>query len=278
VPDHYTLPFSPRGFAVYAYILLAILVLPALVVVPVSFSSGSIIAFPLPGFSLQWYAEALASVAWRDAVVNSAIIGVNTAVLATVLGTAGALGLRRLPMGVRRVVFSMTLLPLLIPIVILALGGYLALAEVGLTNTYTGVIVMHTMLGLPFVVISVSAALEAFDDNLWRAAIGLGASPLLAFRRVMLPLILPGVLTGAIFAFATSLDEVVVAAFVASPTQRTIPLHMFSGIKENTGPIVATVATLLLIVSALFMAVIEYLRRRSERIVVSGTDLGAESL
>jgi putative spermidine/putrescine transport system permease protein len=266
VSDLYALPFSGRVFAVYAGLILAVLVVPALIVIPVSLSSGTIIAFPLPGFSLHWYKDALSSVAWRNAVLNSAIIGVFAAALATTIGTAGAIGLRRLPSKIQRILFGVCLLPLLIPIVIIAVGGYLMLAQIGLTNTYAGVISMHAMLGLPFVVVSVSAALEAFDQNLWRAAQSLGAPPVVAFRRIMLPLILPGVLTGAIMAFATSLDEVVVAGFVTSPAQRTIPLHMFSGIKENTGPIVTTVATLLLFVSATFLVIIDILRRRFDRL------------
>jgi putative spermidine/putrescine transport system permease protein len=146
------------------------------------------------------------------------------------------------------------------------------MVKVGLNNTYWAAILLHAMLGLPFVVISVLSALQGFDNNLWRAAASLGAGPVTAFRRVMLPIILPGVLTGAVFAFAISLDEVVVASFVTAPAQKTIPLVMFSGIKENTGPIVTAAATLLLATSILFLCAVELLRRRSERLTGRTTD------
>jgi len=265
VSDLYALPLPRTAFRIHAIAVCTFLVAPALIVVPVSFSSGSIIAFPLPGFAFDWYGEVLHSVAWRNALANSLIIGSSAALLATALGMGGALGLDRLSRRMKSIVMMLTLLPFVVPIILIALGGYLALALLDLNNTYAGVVVLHATLGIPFVTISVLAALRGFDRNLWRAASGLGASPIVAFRRVMLPIILPGVVTGAVFAFATSLDEVVVASFVTAPTQRTLPLQMFAGIKENTGPIVTAVATLLLLLSGGFLICVELLRRRSDR-------------
>jgi putative spermidine/putrescine transport system permease protein len=266
VSDLYALPL-PRGvFRVYMTLMLAFLIMPALIVVPVSFSAGSIIAFPLPGFSTRWYAEAVQSIAWRNAVENSLIIGLGAALLATALGLSGALGIDRLSRRLRSPALILSLFPFVVPVILIALGGYLALAALGLNNTYVGIIVLHAAMGVPFVVISVTASLQGFDRNLLRAAAGLGASPAVAFRRIMLPMILPGVLTGAVFAFAVSLDEVVVASFVTSPTQRTLPLLMFAGIKENTGPIVTSVATLLLLLAGCFLVCVEALQRRSERL------------
>lgn len=264
--DRYDLPLPPIIFRGFTLVVLIFLVAPALIVIPVSFSSGTIIAFPLPGFSTHWYAEAIASPKWRSAVGNSAIIGGCSAAFATMIGTLGALGIKRLIGGLRTSVMFLAVFPLMVPVVIVALSGYLAMAKVGLNNTYWAPILLHTVLGLPFVVISVLSALDGFDPKLWLAAISLGAGPVTAFRRVMLPIILPGVVTGAVFAFAVSLDEVVVASFVTAPTQHTIPLTMFSGIKENTGPIVTAVATLLLLVSALLLLTVELLRRRFERL------------
>jgi putative spermidine/putrescine transport system permease protein len=182
------------------------------------------------------------------------------------LGVVGALGLDRLSPRPRAAVMSIVLLPFLMPVVLVALGGYLALAILGMNNTYAGVIALHAAIGLPFVVISVATSLRSFDRTLWRAAMGLGAPPLLAFRRVLLPLILPGVVTGAVFAFAASFDEVVVASFVTGPSQRTLPLHMFAGIKENTGPIVTAVATLLLLTAGCFLTSVELLQRWAARL------------
>ncbi len=264
--ERYDLPIRPVFFRGFTLVVLAFLVAPALIVIPVSFSSGTIIAFPLPGFSTHWYAEAIASSKWRSAVVNSAIIGGSAAALATFVGTLGALGINRLTHGARTSVLLLAVFPLMVPIVIVALSGYLAMAEVGLNNTYWSAILLHAMLGVPFVTLSVLSALEGFDPKLWLAATSLGARPVTAFHRVMLPIILPGVITGAVFALAVSLDEVVVASFVTAPTQHTIPLTMFSGIKENTGPIVTAVATLLLVVSALLLFTVELLRRRFERL------------
>lgn len=264
--DPYILPGARRFYQVLAVLTLSFLALPALIVVPVSFSSGSIIAFPLPGYSLRWYAEALHSQAWLSAAQNSAIIGGGAALLATVLGLLAALGLERLSPRRRGVVLGLILLPFFVPVVLLALGGYLALAVLGLNNTYVGVILLHATLGLPFVVICVGASLSSFDRTLWLAASGLGARPWLAMRRIVLPLIFPGVLTGAVFALAASFDEVVIASFVTGPTQRTLPLRMFAGIKENTGPIVTAVATLLLLLAFCFLVSVEGLQRRAERL------------
>jgi putative spermidine/putrescine transport system permease protein len=266
VVDRYDLPLPAWAFRSFTVAMLVFLVAPALIVVPVSFSSGSIIAFPFPGYTSRWYAEVLTAPAWQAGVENSLIIGCAAAALSTVIGTQGAVGINRLSPRSRLAILVLVLFPLMVPIVITALGGYLAMVKVGLNNTYWAAIFLHAMLGLPFVVISVLSVLQGFDNNLWRAAASLGAPPVTAFRRVMLPIILPGVLTGAVFAFAISLDEVVVASFVTAPAQKTIPLVMFSGIKENTGPIVTAAATLLLVTSILFLGAVELLRRRSARL------------
>ncbi len=270
--DRYDLPLPAWAFRSFTVVMLVFLVAPALIVVPVSFSSGSIIAFPFPGYTSRWYAEVVTAPAWQAGVGNSLIIGCAAAALSTVIGTQGALGINRLSPRSRLAILVLVLFPLMVPIVITALGGYLAMVKIGLNNTYWAAIFLHAMLGMPFVVISVLSALQGFDNNLWRAAASLGASPVTAFRRVMLPIILPGVLTGAVFAFAISLDEVVVASFVTAPAQKTIPLVMFSGIKENTGPIVTAAATLLLVTSILFLGAVELLRRRSARLTGRTTD------
>jgi putative spermidine/putrescine transport system permease protein len=264
--DRYDLPLPRRALGLFTVMLLFLLVAPTLVVVPISLSSGTIMSFPLPGLSAQWYHEVLSAASWQTAVINTLIIGTAAMLVATLLGTVSAIGIDRLGNVLKTGALLLSVFPLMVPIVIVALAGYLALVRVGLNNTYWGAILLHAMLGLPFVIISVLSALQGFDRNLWRAATSLGAKPLTAFRRVMLPIILPGVLTGAVFAFATSLDEVVVASFVTAPAQKTIPLQMFSGIKTNTGPDVAAAATILLVLSALFLAAIEALRRRSERL------------
>jgi putative spermidine/putrescine transport system permease protein len=155
---------------------------------------------------------------------------------------------------------------MIVPVVIVAVGFYFFFAPLGLTASYTGLIFAHTALGTPFVVITVAATLKGFDDNLARASASLGAAPVTTFFKVILPLIAPGVASGALFAFATSFDEVVVVLMVAGPEQRTLPREMFSGLRENISPTITAVATIMILVSVLMLASLELLRRRNERL------------
>jgi putative spermidine/putrescine transport system permease protein len=185
--------------------------------------------------------------------------------LSVLLGTLGALGLARARFRLKPVVIGLIVSPMVIPIVITAVGSYFFLVAIGLVGTYPGLILAHTVLAVPFVVITVLVTLEGFDQNLLRAASSLGASPWTAFRRVMLPIIFPGVASGALFAFATSLDELVVTLFVAGPDQRTLPRQIFSGVREYVSPAIAAVATILVLLSSLLLLAVELLRRRAER-------------
>lgn len=249
-----------------AFLVLAFLVLPLLVVVPVSFTAGSQLAFPMPGWSWQWYAQVLGSDAWRTAARNSLIVGSFATLLALLVGVPAAIGLARASFRGRRLIDALILSPLVVPIVITAVAVYFFFVEIGLVGTYLGLILAHATLGAPFVVITVAATLEGFDPTLMRAAASLGAPPLTAFRRVMLPLILPGVAAGGLFAFATSFDEIVVALFLAAPDQRTLPRQIFSGVRDYVSPAIAAVAVLLLIVSTLLLVTAEALRRRAARL------------
>jgi putative spermidine/putrescine transport system permease protein len=156
--------------------------------------------------------------------------------------------------------------PMIVPLVIVAVGVYFAYAPFGLTGSLLGLTLAHTALAAPFVVITVSATLQGFDVNQARAGASLGASPVVVFRRIVLPLILPGVVSGALFAFVTSFDEVVVALFLTGPAERTLPRQMFNGIRENISPVIAAAATLLILLSVLLLAALELLRRRNERL------------
>ena len=249
-----------------ALLVLAFLVLPILVVVPISLTAGSQLAFPMPGWSWQWYAQVLGSDAWRTAARNSLIVGSCATLLALLVGVPAAIGLARANFRGRGLIHGLILSPLVVPIVITAVAIYFFFVEIGLVGTYLGLILAHATLGAPFVVITVAATLEGFDPTLMRAAASLGAPPLTAFRRVMLPLILPGVAAGGLFAFATSFDEIVVALFLAAPDQRTLPRQIFSGVREYVSPAIAAVAVLLLIVSTLLLVTTEALRRRSARL------------
>jgi putative spermidine/putrescine transport system permease protein len=246
--------------------ILLYLVLPILIVIPLSFNSEGFFTFPMPGLSLRWYEDFFTSDRWLSALRTSAIVAVSVTFLATTLGTLAALGLSRANFPARGLVMSLLISPLIVPVVITAIGMFFFYGELGLINSYPGIILAHTALATPFVVITVTATLMGFDHSLARAAAGLGAPPVTVFRRVILPLILPGVLSGALFAFVTSWDEVVVVLFIASPEQRTLPKQMFSGIRDLISPTITAAATLLICFSGIMLTTIELLRRRSERL------------
>ena len=254
------------GLAALTAIVLAFLVAPILIIVPLSFSSGSFFQYPLPGFSLRWYQDFFTSSFWLPSVWNSLIVGTSATLLATLLGTLAALGMWRARFPGRGLVLALLISPMVVPVVIIAVGVYFAFAPLGLTDGYAGLILAHTTLAAPFVVITVLASLSGFDRTLLRAAGNLGAAPFVAFRRVTLPLILPGVLSGAVFAFAASFDEVVVALLIAGPGQRTLPRQMFSGINDNISLTITAAATMLIAISLVLMALVGWLQRRSRRL------------
>ena len=253
------------GLIVLTGAVLLFLVAPILTIVPLSFSSGSFFYYPLPGLSLRWYHDFFTSSFWLSSLKNSLIIGTSATVLATVLGTMAALGIWRARFPAQALVLAMLISPMVVPVVIIAVGVYFAFAPLGLTDGYLGLILAHATLGVPFVVITVLATLSAFDRTLLRAAESLGASQLTTFRRVMLPLILPGVASGAVFAFAASFDEVVVVLLMAGPAQRTLPRQMFAGINDNISLTIAAAATMLIAISFVLMALVGWLQRRNSR-------------
>ena len=253
------------GLGVLTALVLLFLVAPILIIVPLSFSSGSFFYYPLPGFSLRWYHDFFTSTFWLPSVWNSLIVGSSATLAATVLGTLAALGIWRARFPGQALVLALLISPMVVPVIIVAVGTYFAFAPLGLTNGYSGLILAHTTLAVPFVVVTVLATLSGFDRTLTRAAAGLGASPVATFRRVTLPLILPGVLSGAVFAFAASFDEVVVALLMAGPGQRTLPRQMFAGINDNISLTIAAAATMLIAISLVLMIAVGLLRRRSER-------------
>ncbi|MDK9695859.1 MAG: ABC transporter permease [Siculibacillus sp.] len=256
---------SGRLLAAVAVATAIFLVAPILAIVPLAFSDGEFLVYPIRGYSLKWMEAFFSSEKWAMAVKNSFFIGSLSAALATVLGTMAAIGLSRTDFLGKNVLTGFVLSPLVVPIVIYAVGLYFFFAPLGLTQSYTGIVLAHAALGAPFVVVTVSASLSGFDHNLMRAAASLGASPLLAFRRVMLPLVLPGVVTGALFAFAASFDEVVTVLFLAAPEQRTIPREMFSGLRESLSPIIAAASAVMIVIAVLLLAAVELLKRRAQR-------------
>jgi putative spermidine/putrescine transport system permease protein len=247
-------------------LVLVFLVAPILVIVPLSFSSGSFFYYPLPGLSLRWYEDFFTSTFWLPALKNSLIVGGSATTIATGLGTLAALGIWRARFPAQALVLAILIAPMVVPVVIIAVGVYFAFAPIGLTDNYLGLILAHATLGVPFVVVTVLATLAGFDRTLLRAAGSLGAAPITTFRRVMLPLILPGVASGAVFAFAASFDEVVVALLISGPGQRTLPRQMFAGINDNISLTIAAAATMLIAISLVLMVAVAWLQRRGARL------------
>lgn len=248
-----------------AWLVLAFLMLPALAVIPLSFNSEPFLSYPLAGFSLRWYRAVLSSSEWMAALKSSLIVGTATVLIATPLGTLAAFGLVRKSMPKAQVLMGLLLLPMALPVVVVALALYMFLTRIGLANSYFGLIIAHSVLAAPFVLISVTAALARFDFTQLRAGASLGATPLRVFFTVTLPQIAPGVATGAIFAFITSWDEVVVALFVAGPGQRTLPRQMFAGLREQLDPSIMVVATIMVVISVFLVVLGLLLRRRVAR-------------
>jgi putative spermidine/putrescine transport system permease protein len=245
-------------------LVILFLLVPILIPVPLSFNSGAFFVFPLEGLSTRWYEVVLGTQRWQSAIGNSLIVAFGTTLIATTLGTLTAIALSNEKFPGRRIVMPLLLSPLIVPVVITAVGSYLFYARIGLASTYAGIILAHTALASPFVVVTVGASLTGFDRNLMRAAAISGARPLTAFFRVMLPLILPGVLSGAAFAFVTSFDEVVVVQFLASAGQRTMPLEMFIGLREKLSPAITAAATLMMALSIVLLVVANLLARRGQ--------------
>ena len=243
---------------------LLFLMVPILVIIPLSFADSTFLSYPMPGFSLRWYQNLFESDEWIRAAKNSFIIAPAATVLATVLGTLAAVGLNKAEFRGKGLVMAVLISPMVVLVVVVGVGVYIFFAQIGLSETYIGLILAHAALGAPFVVTTVSATLQGFNHNLVRASLSLGAGPLYTFFRVTLPVIAPGLVSGALFAFATSFDEVVITLFVAGPGQSTLPRQMFSGIRENISPTIAALATILIVFSTCLLLVLEWLRGRNK--------------
>ncbi|MCE1170602.1 ABC transporter permease [Zoogloea sp.] len=250
-------------------LILLFLILPILVIVPLSFNQDSFLMYPMTGFSLRWYEEIISSDVWRQSLMNSLIISPAATLLAVILGTLASIGLVRAEFPGKALLTAILISPMVVPVVIVGVAVYLFFAPLGLAGSYTGLILAHAVLGVPFVITTVTATLQGFDYNLVRAASSLGAGPIYTFFRVTLPMVAPGIISGGLFAFATSFDEVVVTLFLASPGQTTLPRQMFAGIRENISPAIAAVATILIVLSTLMLLTLEGLRQRSERMRTS---------
>lgn len=246
-------------------LVLLFLMLPVLVMIPLSFNGGAFLVYPLQGWSLRWYETFFTSPEWMRGLANSMIVSPAATLVAMIFGTLASIGLTRAEFRGKALLTSILISPMVVPVVIVGVSSYLFFAPLGLANSYFSLILVHAVLGIPFVIITVTATLQGYNKNLSRAAASLGADPVLTFFKVTLPLIGPGMISGALFAFATSFDEVVVTLYLAGPEQATLPRVMFSGIRENISPAIAAAATILILISVAMLLTLEWLRGRSEK-------------
>ncbi len=278
-------------FRFICFLIFVFLISPILIVLPLSFNVEPYFSFT-PGmltgdpdaYSLRWYKDILTNgmanpeattgwwsdvwnnAQWVRSMRNSFFIGIIATIVATSLGTIAAVGLSRSEMPFKKKIMALLISPMIVPVVITAAGTFSFFSKFGLAYTHTGVILAHAILGIPFVIITVTATLVGFDQSLVQAAYSMGATPIRTFFKVQMPLILPGVISGALFAFVISFDEVVVVIALASVEQRTIPRQMFSGIREQISPTILAVATILVIISIGLLTTLELIRRRGERL------------
>jgi putative spermidine/putrescine transport system permease protein len=263
---HYT-------FRVICGLIFIFLIVPILVIIPLSFNAQDfftftpeMLRFDPEGYSLKHYEDFFTNSDWQLALWNSFRIAPMATLLSVSFGTLAAIGLSSGYMPYKRAVMAVLISPMIVPLIISAAGMFFFYSRLGLQGEYWGVVLAHAALGTPFVIITVTATLASFDCSLVRAAASLGAGPVRTFFSVQFPLILPGVISGGLFAFITSFDEVVVVLFVGSAGQKTLPWQMFTGLREQISPTILAVATILVAISIALLTTLELLRRRSEKL------------
>ncbi len=274
--------YTETRYRIWHYIYLAIctaifiyLIAPLFVIFPLSFSHDEFLIFSEEmkrldpdGFSTRWYKDMVWGTKnpWGLAAKNSLFIAFFATIGSVLIGTLAAVGLSSRYMPYKGIIMAILISPMIVPLIISGVAIFFFMAKVGLAATYTGIILAHIILGTPFVVITVTATLSGFDHSVTRAAASLGSTPINTFMKITLPLILPGVISGGLFAFVTSFDEVVVVLFLAGLENTTIPIQMWVGLREQLSPTILAVATCLIIMSTLILISAELLRRRSERL------------
>ncbi len=271
-------------FRVICGVIFIFLIMPILVVMPLSFNSQDfftftpeMLKFEPEGYSLKHYRDFFTNNEWQRSFKNSLLIAPVATLVSVSLGTLAAIGLSQSHVPFKRAIMAILISPMIVPLIISATGMFFFYSHVGnfLEDTigldknfvgYVKVILAHSVLGIPFVIITVTATLVGFDSSLTRAAASMGANPIKTFFKIQMPLILPGVISGGLFAFITSFDEVVVVMFVGSTNQKTLPWQMFTGLREQISPTILAVATILVAISIALLITIEMLRRRSEKL------------
>ena len=274
--------YTETRYRIWHYIYLTIctsvfiyLVAPLFVIFPLSFTADEFLMFSEgmkrldpDAFSTRWYKDMVWGTKnpWGLAAKNSLMVAFFATIGSVLIGTLAAVGLSSRHMPYKGIIMAILISPMIVPLIISGVAIFFFMAKVGLAATHTGIIIAHIILGTPFVVITVTATLSGFDHSVTRAAASLGSTPINTFMKITLPLILPGVISGGLFAFVTSFDEVVVVLFLAGLENTTIPIQMWIGLREQLSPTILAVATCLIIMSTLILVTAELLRRRSERL------------
>lgn len=247
-------------------LVLFFILAPIAVMVPISLTGGTMLSLPVPSWSGQWYEVIFTDPRWTRAFLNSLIIGVAATILATILGTLAAIGLTWGRFPGQRLMLAVISVPLILPIIIMGVACFSFYASLGLVGSRLSLILAHAGLAAPVVVTTVMANLKSFDRTLMRAGASLGASPLLSFRRILVPLVAPGICTGGLIAFLISFDEVVIASFLTTADQRTLPRQIFSGVRESISPAIAAAAVMLILCSALVLGLTAEMQRRARKL------------
>jgi putative spermidine/putrescine transport system permease protein len=258
------IPWARIVLGIFSALVLLYLVAPVLIVIPMSFSAAKYLSFPPPGLSLQWYENFFARSDWTSATIQSIRVAFMVMVLSTVLGVAASLALVRASFPGKEIVNLIIVSPLVVPAIMVAIAIYGLYVQLRLVQTFWGLVLAHTVLAIPYVIVNVSATLRGFDIRLEQAAQSLGANGWQTFRHVTLPLISPGIFAGAVFAFIASFDELIVALFIAGARGRTLPMRMFEGLRMEIDPTIAAVSSMLITFSVLVLASAELVRRRSQ--------------
>jgi len=273
-------PYATTGQRIWHYTFLTLcglifffLIFPIIIIIPLSFNAQDfftftpkMLALDPEGFSTKHYADFFSNSDWQNALKNSFKIAPVATIISVSFGTLAAIGLSQSHVPFKGAIMAVLISPMIVPLIISAAGMYFFYSRIGLQGTYIGVVLAHAVLGIPFVIITVTATLIGFDKSLTQASANMGAGPVRTFFKIQMPLILPGVISGGLFAFITSFDEVVVVLFVGSAGQKTLPWQMFIGMREQISPTILAVATLMVAISIVLLTTLELLRRRSERL------------
>ena len=236
-----------------AALVLAFLVIPTLIVIPMSFSGSQYLEFPPREWSLRWYRNYLGSPSWMQATATSFAAGALTTLVATPLGTLAAYGLFVSRLRAARAIHSLMLTPIIVPVILVAIGVFYAYVKLKLVNSLAGIVLAHSMLAIPLVIMIVTAALKSYDMNQEMVARSLGASRARAFVGVTLPQIRFGVVSAALLSFLTSFDEVILALFIAGGSNSTLTRNMFNALRDQIDPTIAAISTLMILVTTLLL-------------------------